>query len=65
MNSMIRQNDNIGPQFQKFYKEFRQSGKDPKVYLQELIDSGKVTREQVEQAANKAKGLSFLLNLIK
>ncbi len=59
------QNSNLGPQFQKFYKEFMQSGKDPQKTLQELIDSGKVSKDQVEQAANKAKGLSFLLNLIK
>lgn len=66
MNSMLKnQNNNLGPQFLKFYKEFQQSGKDPQKALQELIDSGKVSKDQLEQTVNKAKGLSFLLNLIK
>lgn len=66
MNSMLRnQNNNLGPQFQKFYKEFMQSGKDPNQVLNELVSSGKISKDQLEQTVNKAKGLSFLLNLIK
>lgn len=42
-------------QFLKFAEEIKRSGKNPETMLNELISSGKVTREQVEEAKRKAE----------
>lgn len=64
MNSMLNQNDTISS-FINFYNNFKATGKDPEKYINELLASGKVTKEQLSKTISKAKGMSFLLKYIK
>lgn len=52
---------NIVQQFSNFADNFRKSGKDPQAFLDELVNSGKVTQEQVNKATEMAKQFSWLI----
>lgn len=58
MNTMLNSNTNLRNNFLQFAREIRQSGKNPEAMLNELISSGKVSKEDVEKAKQKAS--SFL-----
>lgn len=71
MNTMLRKRlsnsnpqSNIFVQFNNFAENIRRSGKDPKVILDELIRSGKVTQEQVDKATALAKSFGQMNNLL-
>lgn len=53
-------NQNMVSQFMQFRREIEQSGKDPRAMLDEMVASGKVTKQQVEQA----KGMAMLYKSI-
>lgn len=45
------------------YKQFKQNFKgDPKQQVQELLNSGKMTQEQLDQCASMARGLQNILH---
>lgn len=53
MNTMFKNNPNstsLLSQFNKFVSDFKKSGQNPEVVLNQLISSGKVTQEQVDRA---------------
>lgn len=72
-NSMIKNNNNnnnnnignIVNDFIKFAKDFKASGKDPKKYLDELINSGKFNKNQINEAIKKAKEVSSFFSFFK
>lgn len=43
-------NDSLKSKFNEFKRNIERSGKDPKAILNELISSGKVSKEQIEKA---------------
>lgn len=45
--------------FLQFAKEMK--GKDPNVMLQQMINNGQVTQDQVNQATQQAQGISQML----
>lgn len=49
-------------QFNEFKNMLKKSGKDPKQVLDELIKSGKVTKEQVENAKQLAEYLKGIMS---
>lgn len=58
MNTMlknIQNSDSLLSQFNKFCDEFKRSGQDPNVVLNQLLSSGRVTKEQLERAKMLAK----------
>lgn len=46
---------NMQAQFRQFSENIRKSGKNPKDILNELVSSGKVSREQLEKATAMAR----------
>lgn len=54
MNTMLVKNSVTKSQFLKFADEIKRSGKNPETILNDLISSGKVSKEQVEEAKRKA-----------
>lgn len=70
-NSMIKNNNNnnnngnIINDFFKFAKDFKASGKDPQKYLDELINSGKFNKNQINEAIKKAKEVSSFFSFFK
>lgn len=58
MNTMLKNSQNstsLLSQFNKFCDEFKKSGQDPNVVLNQLLSSGKVTKDQLEKAKMLAK----------
>ena len=58
MNTMLKNSqnsDSLLSQFNKFCDEFKRSGQDPNVVLNQLLSSGRVTKEQLERAKMLAK----------
>lgn len=60
MNTMLKgfgrkSGNNLLSQINQFAEELKQSGKDPNQVLNELLTSGKYTKEQVEQAKRMAQ----------
>lgn len=53
---MMLQN-NLFNQFMKFAREFMASGKDAQSEINNMLASGKITKEQLEEATTKAKKL--------
>lgn len=53
MNTMFKNNQNstsLLSQFNKFVSDFKKSGQNPEVVLNQLISSGKVSQEQLDRA---------------
>lgn len=53
MNTMFRNSQNstsLMSQFNKFVSDFKKSGQDPNAVLNQLLNSGKVSKEQFERA---------------
>ncbi len=53
MNTMFKNNPNstsLISQFNKFVSDFKKSGQNPEVVLNQLISSGKVSQEQLDRA---------------
>lgn len=67
MNTMLKRKqsnnstNNIFVQFNDFAENFRRSGRDPQAVLDELVNSGKVSKEDVEKATNLANQFSWLI----
>lgn len=68
MNTMLRKRtgnnnsqNNILVQFNTFAENIKRSGKDPQAILNELISSGQVTQEQVDNAKKMAKQFEWLI----
>ena len=56
------QNGNIGaPDFIKFMQSMK--GKDPNQMLQQMMDNGQITQEQLNKATNQAKEVCQMLKL--
>lgn len=53
MNTMFKNSQNstsLLSQFNKFVSDFKKSGQNPEVVLNQLISSGKVSQEQLDRA---------------
>lgn len=53
MNTMFKNSQNstsLLSQFNKFVSDFKKSGQNPEVVLNQLINSGKVSQEQLDRA---------------
>jgi DNA-binding transcriptional regulator YbjK len=53
MNTMFRNSQNstsLMSQFNKFVSDFKKSGQDPNAVLNQLLSSGKVSKDQLERA---------------
>lgn len=53
MNTMFRNSQNstsLMSQFNKFVSDFKKSGQDPNTVLNQLLSSGKVSKDQLERA---------------
>lgn len=68
MNTMLRKRtgnnnsqNNILVQFNTFAENIKRSGKDPQAILNELVNSGQVTQEQLENAKKMAKQFEWLI----
>lgn len=63
MNTMLKNNGNtnLSSQIKQFANDLSNKGINPTALLNQLLASGKVTKEQVEQAKNLA---NILLNKI-
>lgn len=51
---------NILQQFNQFKSQLESTGKSPEVILNDLINSGKITKEQLDKATSLAKMYSWL-----
>lgn len=60
MNPLYPQNNNILQQFNMFCQNFRGN---PQAQVQQLLNSGKVTQEQYNQAVQMANGLKQMLGI--
>lgn len=67
MNTMLRKKsnnnsqNNILVQFNNFAENIKRSGKDPQAILDELVNNGKVSKEDVDKATSLAKQFSWLI----
>lgn len=53
MNTMFKNSQNsisLLSQFNKFVSDFKKSGQNPEVVLNQLVSSGKVSQEQLDRA---------------
>lgn len=57
------QNNNMMAQFQKFMNAYK--GQDPRQMLQQIIGSGKVSQDQLNQAQNTAGQISGMLQSMR
>lgn len=59
MNTMLG-NQNLKNQILNFANDITKSGKTPQQLFDEIVASGKYTREQIESAKKKAEQFAFL-----
>lgn len=66
MNTIYSQNNQTTGELRKNYQRFaeniKQSGKDPKALLDELVSSGKVSQEQLKKAESMARMFAKFIN---
>lgn len=55
------QSGDMASQFKKFKQEILSSGKNPNEMLNELVSSGKVSKQQLEKAKQLANLYSYLI----
>ena len=65
-NTMFKNNEgksggNIMQRFKAFAKDINSSGRNPEDILKELVDSGKVSKQQLDNAVKMAKQYEPLL----
>lgn len=64
MNTMLKNSQNstsLKEQFFKFCSDFKKSGQDPNALLNQMIASGRVTKEQVDNAIKMSRIFAGLL----
>lgn len=59
--NQLNQNNNIISQFNQFRQNFQG---DPQQAVQNLLNSGRVSQEQYNQAVNKANQLAHMLGMM-
>lgn len=59
-NQYGNQNNNLLQQFNQFKQQFHG---DPRQQIQQMLNSGKITQEQYNQAVQKAKALQNLFGI--
>ena len=60
-NSKSNSNDDIKAKFSQFKTQIQQSGQNPQAMLDNLVQSGKVTRQQLNEAVRMANLFSWLI----
>lgn len=64
MNTMLKNSQNstsLKDQFNRFCADFKKSGQDPNVLLNQLVSSGRVSKEQVDMAVKMSRLFAGLL----